>query len=61
MKKRPAYNVHEAYVEEAMDHGIWERSTTYQICTVCGYVADGGAPDSCPVCGADRPRFQGVD
>ncbi len=40
---------------------IWERSTTYQICTVCGYVADGGAPDNCPVCGADRSQFQDVD
>ncbi len=52
---------HAGLYKRAMDHIIWERSTTYQICTVCGYVADGGAPDNCPVCGADRSQFQNVD
>ena len=52
---------HAGLYKRAMDHVIWERSTTYQICNVCGYVADGGAPDNCPVCGADRSQFQGVD
>ena len=52
---------HAGLYRRAMDHVIWERSTTYQICTVCGYVADGGAPDNCPICGADRSQFQSVD
>ena len=52
---------HAGLYKRAMDHVIWERSTTYQICTVCGYVADWGAPDNCPVCGADRSQFQNVD
>ena len=52
---------HAGLYKRAMDHVIWERSTTYQICTVCGYVADGGPPDNCPVCGADRSQFQNVD
>ena len=52
---------HAGLYKRAMNHVIWERSTTYQICSVCGYVADGGAPDNCPVCGADRSQFQNVD
>jgi len=46
MDKRTADNVHKAYVEEAKAHVIWDSSTAYQICTVCG---------------ADRSPFQSVD
>ena len=46
MDKLTADNVHKAYVEEAKVLIIWERSTAYQICTVCG---------------ADRSPFQSVD
>jgi rubrerythrin len=52
---------HAGLYRRAMDHVIWERSTTYQICTVCGYVADGGTPENCPVCGAARSQFQNID
>jgi rubrerythrin len=34
-----------------------ERETTYHVCTVCGYVADGVVPDVCPVCGAKKEQF----
>ena len=52
---------HAGLYRRAMDHVIWERITTYQICIVCGYIADGGAPDNCPVCGAERSLFKNVD
>jgi rubrerythrin len=52
---------HAVLYKKAMDHVIWERTTSYQICSVCGYVADGGAPENCPVCGADRSQFKKVD
>jgi rubrerythrin len=52
---------HAGLYKRAMDHVIWERSTTYQICAVCGYIADGGAPENCPVCGVDRSQFEKVD
>jgi len=29
-----------------------------QICTVCGYTAEGDAPDFCPLCGAKKEKFQ---
>ncbi len=28
------------------------------ICEVCGYTAEGGAPDRCPVCGAPKDKFR---
>ena len=30
---------------------------TVQICEVCGYTAEGDAPDFCPVCGAPHAKF----
>nr|MDD6335518.1 NADH peroxidase [bacterium] len=27
------------------------------VCSVCGYVAEGAAPDKCPVCGAPQAKF----
>ena len=33
----------------------------YYVCQVCGYTAQGGAPDKCPVCGAPASRFKKVD
>jgi len=29
-----------------------------QICSVCGYTAEGDAPDTCPVCGAKKQAFR---
>jgi rubrerythrin len=33
----------------------------YHICKVCGYTAEGEAPDTCPVCGAKKAAFYKVD
>ena len=30
---------------------------TIQICDVCGYTAEGEAPDKCPVCSAPASKF----
>ena len=27
------------------------------VCTICGYTAEGEAPDKCPQCGADKSKF----
>jgi rubrerythrin len=48
---------HARLYKDAMSHFMEERETTYYICQVCGYVADGICPDDCPVCGANRDRF----
>ncbi len=28
-----------------------------QVCEVCGYTLEGGAPDKCPLCSASRDKF----
>lgn len=28
------------------------------VCTICGYVAEGEAPDNCPICKAPREKFK---
>jgi rubrerythrin len=49
---------HSKLYKEAMNHMLEERETTYYVCQVCGYVADGILPDICPVCGAKREQFK---
>ena len=48
---------HAKLYKEAMAHFMEERETTYYVCKVCGYVADGVLPDECPVCGAKAKMF----
>ncbi len=52
---------HAKLYKKTLDHVIWERETSYFLCGVCGYVADGGIPESCPVCGAASRMFKRVD
>ena len=48
---------HAKLYKEAMAHYMEERETTYYVCKICGYVADGVLPDECPVCGAKAKMF----
>jgi len=48
---------HANLYKEAMNHLLAERETTYFVCLVCGYVADGTRPEACPVCGAKADQF----
>ena len=32
----------------------------YYVCDFCGYIADGEAPDNCPVCTAPKNRFKKI-
>ncbi|MBU1275006.1 MAG: hypothetical protein KJ720_06485 [Proteobacteria bacterium] len=34
---------------------------TYLVCSICGWLATGEAPERCPVCGAVHDKFQAVD
>ena len=52
---------HAKLYKEAMSHFMEERETTYYVCKVCGYVADGVLPDECPVCGAKAKMFVPFD
>lgn len=49
---------HAKLYKEAMNHLLEERETTYYVCRVCGYIADGTLPETCPVCGAKTDQFK---
>ena len=50
-------DVHANLYKKAMNHLMEEQETTYYVCKLCGYVADGIWPDVCPVCSAPRDQF----
>ncbi|MDA8141804.1 MAG: rubrerythrin family protein [Desulfobacteraceae bacterium] len=55
---RDAESFHAKLYERAIYHMIKDKTTTYHVCQVCGYVADAKAPDKCPVCGAPKEKFK---
>jgi len=57
-QSRDVEETHAKLYKEAMDHLLEERETTYYVCMVYGYVADGSAPNQCPVCGANKNQFK---
>lgn len=53
--------VHAALYQKALDTlDSAARNTTldYYVCSVCGYTAEGEAPDECPVCKAKKQAFR---
>jgi rubrerythrin len=48
---------HAKLYKQAMADFMEERETSYNVCKVCGYVADGVLPEECPVCGAKKDQF----
>jgi rubrerythrin len=52
---------HAKLYKEAMSHLMEERQTTYYICSICGYISDGVLPETCPVCGAGKEKFETFD
>jgi rubrerythrin len=57
-QSRDVEETHAKLYKEAMNHLLEERGTTYHVCLVCGYVADGVLPEICPVCGAGKEKFK---
>lgn len=60
-QSRDVEEMHANLYKSAMNHLLEERQTSYHLCMVCGYVADGSLPEVCPVCGAGRERFKAFD
>ena len=60
-QSRDVEETHAKLYKEAMNHLLEERETTYYVCLVCGYVADGVLPEICPVCGAKAEQFMPFD
>ena len=48
---------HAALYKKALDHFANETEVEYFVCGVCGYIAEGEAPDRCPVCNAKKEMF----
>jgi rubrerythrin len=53
--------VHAALYQKALDDLGKNAETDYHVCQVCGYTAEGEAPDECPVCKAKKQAFRKVD
>jgi rubrerythrin len=49
--------VHAALYKKVMDSLGRNADTDYYVCSVCGYTAEGTAPDVCPVCGSKKQAF----
>ncbi|HUJ16383.1 MAG TPA: rubrerythrin family protein [Nitrospirota bacterium] len=53
--------VHAALYKKALDNlesAGRNKTLDYFVCTVCGYTAEGAAPDECPVCKARKQAFR---
>ena len=48
---------HAKLYKSALNDLMEDRTTTYYVCSICGYVSDGVLPDECPVCGAKKDQF----
>ena len=51
---------HAKLYEKALEHMLGDDITEYYVCGVCGYVADGVLPDTCPICGALKEKFREI-
>lgn len=51
---------HAALYKRALDHLIADTLPAYYVCQVCGHVAEGAAPDACPICGVGAELFRPV-
>jgi rubrerythrin len=52
---------HAKLYEKALDRLMDPQGVEYYVCSVCGYVAVGAAPDVCPICGAPMDKFRRID
>ena len=53
--------IHAALYQKALDNLGSNEEFDYYVCDICGYTADGEAPDQCPVCKAKKELFRKID
>ena len=51
---------HAALYKHALRHMMADTTPVYYVCEVCGYVAEGEAPERCPICNAPWKQFRQV-
>jgi rubrerythrin len=53
--------VHADLYKKALDNLGSNEETDYFVCDICGFTAEGEAPDKCPVCNAKKELFKKID
>jgi len=54
--------VHAALYQKLLDNlGSSQEDSPYYVCPTCGFTAEGGAPETCPVCGVKGAMFKKID
>jgi len=53
--------VHADLYKKALENLGSNEDTDYYVCGICGYTADGEAPDECPVCKAKKQAFSRIN
>lgn len=53
--------VHHQLFKKAAESLGENPETDYYVCQICGYTAEGEAPEICPICGAKKGQFKKVD
>jgi len=53
--------IHAALYKKVLENLGDNAAVDYYVCDVCGYTAEGEAPDACPVCGAKHSAFKKID
>jgi rubrerythrin len=53
--------IHADLYKKALENLGSNEDTDYYVCKVCGYTAEGSAPDECPVCKSKKAAFNKID
>ncbi len=53
--------IHAELYKKALENLGRNNEQDYYVCQVCGYTAEGEAPDECPVCKAKKQAFKKID
>jgi rubrerythrin len=53
--------VHADLYKKALETLGSNEEVDYYVCDLCGYTAEGEAPDKCPVCNAKKEMFKKID
>lgn len=56
-----AEKVHADLYKKALANLDNKESVDLYLCIVCGHIAEGSAPDKCPICGAKAAAYKKVD
>ena len=56
-----AEKVHAELYKKALANLEGKESSDYYLCTICGHIHEGSAPDICPICGAKEQAYSKID